>query len=111
MVGAAYAVPVFDERPDVRERLETDLVAWMTTVDADGRPRPSVVWFVVDGDVIAVYSRAGTPRTRNIEQRPAVALHLNTNEHGDAPIVIEGRAEIIGREPTFDAHAAYFGKY
>ena len=47
---------MFDERPDIQERLEGELVAWMTTVDSAGQPQTSPVWFLVEDEVI-VYKK------------------------------------------------------
>jgi PPOX class probable F420-dependent enzyme len=102
---------MYDDRPDVKARLEDDLVVWMTTVDNDGRPRSSLVWFAVSGDTIVMFSRDDTPRLRNIRANPHVSVAFNSDEDGTGPIIIEGDAEIIGTRPRFDEDAAYFGKY
>ncbi|MGI9252887.1 MAG: pyridoxamine 5'-phosphate oxidase family protein, partial [Thermomicrobiales bacterium] len=40
--GTAFAARVV-------RHLEHDQVAWLVTVDADGAPQPSPVWFLWDG--------------------------------------------------------------
>ena len=58
---------MFEERPDIQERLDGELVAWMTTVSPSGQPQTSPIWFLVEDETFVIYSLAATPRTRNIE--------------------------------------------
>ena len=75
-----------------RNRLDTDEVAWLTTVTDAGAPAPYPVWFVVDGDDILVFSEPTTRRVHNIVQRPVVSLHFNSDPHGGDVWVLTGRA-------------------
>ena len=102
---------MFDERPDIGERLEDELVLWMTTVDAAGQPQTSPVWFLVEDEVIVVFSLDATPRTRNIRANPRVCLNLNSTPTGGEIVIIEGRAEIV--EDGLPAHEdeRYVSKY
>jgi PPOX class probable F420-dependent enzyme len=102
---------MFDERPDIQERLSGELVAWMTTVDATGQPQTSPVWFLADDDVIVVYSLDRTPRTRNIRSNPRVCLNLNSTPSGGAVVIIEGTAEIVPDGPPADEDERYVAKY
>jgi len=106
-----YAGVMFDERPDIQERLDSELVAWMTTVDVAGQPQSSPVWFLVQGESIVVYSLGKTPRTRNIEVNPMVSLNLNSTPSGGEVVVIEGTAEIVGMDPPADQDDEYVAKY
>ena len=38
----------------VERRLRTEEVIWLTTVDGQGMPQPSPVWFVWDGSTILI---------------------------------------------------------
>jgi PPOX class probable F420-dependent enzyme len=102
---------MFDERPDIQERLEGELVAWMTTVDSAGQPQTSPVWFLVEDEVIVIYSLAGTPRTRNIGANPRVCLNLNSTPTGGEVVIIEGAAEIIEGAPAANEDERYVAKY
>jgi PPOX class probable F420-dependent enzyme len=102
---------MFDERPDIQERLSGELVAWMTTVDAAGQPQTSPVWFLADDDVIVVYSLDRTPRTRNIRSNPRVCLNLNSTPSGGAVVIIEGTAEIVPDGPPANEDERYVAKY
>ena len=49
-----------ERRPRVDARLQTNLMAWLTTVSPAGRPASVPVWFLVrDDDSILVYSQPG----------------------------------------------------
>lgn len=106
-----YAVAMFDERPDIQERLDGELVAWMTTVNAAGQPQTSPVWFLVEGEVIVVYSLDGTPRTRNIRANGQVCLNLNSTPAGGEVVIIEGLAEIVEDGPPASEDQRYVEKY
>jgi PPOX class probable F420-dependent enzyme len=94
-----------------REQLASDVVGWLTTVAADGRPRTAVISFLWDGEGILFYSRPDTPKVRNIAANGAVSFHLNCDPYGDHVVVIEGRAQVVPLEKRSDVHPAYAAKY
>jgi len=94
-----------------REQLAGDVVGWLTTVAADGRPRTSVIAFLWDGEGILFYSRPDTPTVRNIAANGAVSFHLNCDPYGDHVVVVEGRAQVVPLEQRSDVHPAYAAKY
>jgi PPOX class probable F420-dependent enzyme len=96
---------------DAREHLANDVVGWLTTVAADGRPQTGVISFLWDGEGILFYSRPDTPRVRNIAANGAVSFHLNCDPYGDHVVVIEGRAQVTPLEKRSDVHPAYAAKY
>lgn len=102
---------MFDERPDIQERLDGELVAWMTTVNAAGQPQTSAVWFLIQDEVIVIYSLAKTPRTGNIKSNPRVCLNLNSTPTGGEVVIIEGSAEIISDGPVASQDDQYVAKY
>ena len=102
---------VFEERPDIRARLEDETVIWLTTVNGKGQPQSSPVWFLATPDHLVVYSLAGTPRVRNIRANPRVSLNLNSTPFGDELVIIEGRAEIVEDAPTAEQDDDYMVKY
>ncbi|HUF94762.1 MAG TPA: TIGR03667 family PPOX class F420-dependent oxidoreductase [Acidimicrobiia bacterium] len=95
----------------VKARLEQEMVIWMTTVRSDGQPQTSVVWFLLEGDEILVYSKDGTIRNRNVVENPKVSLNLDGNGRGGAVITIEGTSRIDSEAPEPKDHSAYIEKY
>jgi len=111
--GASVLDQAF-QRPDAgwaREHLETDVVAWLTTVAPDGRPQSSLISFLRDGPTIFFYSKPDTPKLRNIAASPLVAFNLRSDAFGDHLLTIEGRAAVDPSIEPSDVHAAYRAKY
>lgn len=102
---------MFEERPDIRARLETELVAWLTTVHPDGTPQSSPVWFLARTDSFIVYSLARTPRLRNIRANPKVCLHLNSWPGGNGLVIVEGLASVEADGPPASEDPEYMAKY
>jgi PPOX class probable F420-dependent enzyme len=94
-----------------REHIETDIVAWLTTVAPDGRPQSSVISFLHEDGTILFYSQPGTPKLRNIERSPMVSFTLQSDPYGDHYLVVEGLAAIDPSVPPSDRHASYYEKY
>ena len=93
------------------ERLESELIGWLTTVNPDGQPQSSPIWFQwTDGELL-IYSRTRAPRNANIEERPLVAFNLNTDAVGEDVLTVEGEARILPDAPPASANPAYVAKY
>jgi PPOX class probable F420-dependent enzyme len=93
-----------------RRRITRDNVVWLTTITDSGAPAPNPVWFVPDGDDLVVFSSPHARKVRNIEQRPTVTLHFNSDPDGGDVVVITGEAVLAhGRRPS--ALGAYLDKY
>ena len=100
-----------DDGSWAREHLESDVVAWFTTVAADGTPQPSIISFLWDGETIFFYSQPDTPKLRNLARSPNVAFQLRSDDHGDHVLIVTGTAEIDPSIPPSDRHRAYAAKY
>ncbi|NNL69594.1 MAG: TIGR03667 family PPOX class F420-dependent oxidoreductase [Acidimicrobiia bacterium] len=84
----------------VRTRLTDEIVAWLTTVDADGTPRPSPIWFWWDGESILIYSKDGTSRTKNLAHRPEASFTFDSNGTGGDIVILEGTAVVSEDRPS-----------
>jgi PPOX class probable F420-dependent enzyme len=92
-------------------RLETELMAWVTTVNPDGCPQSSPIWFLWrDGEVV-VYSHKRAPRNDNIETNPRVSFNLNTDPDGDEVVTMEGEARIDLSLPPSSVDPAFQAKH
>jgi PPOX class probable F420-dependent enzyme len=92
-------------------RLETELMAWMTTTNPDGQPQSSPIWFLWrDGEVV-VYSHVRAPRNANVEANPLVSFNLNTDPEGEAVVTMEGVARIDLALPPCSQDAAFQAKH
>jgi PPOX class probable F420-dependent enzyme len=105
-----------DETTDFGARaarhLREGTIVWLTTVTPAGAPVPSPVWFWWDepGSVL-MFSRAGTPRTRNLEANPRVSLHFDGDGRGGDIVVLSGRAAVDPSAGPASAVAPYAEKY
>lgn len=93
------------------QRIQAELVLWLTTISPSGVPQPRPVWFVWDGSTFLIYSAARAKKIVHIAQNPHVALHFNTNANGEDIQVILGKATIDGSAPPPDLNGAYLNKY
>ncbi len=93
------------------QHLADDPIGWLTTVNPDGQPQSSPIWFLwADGELL-VYSRTRAPRNENIRERPLVSFSLNTDPGGDEVVTMEGTARIDPDGPAPSANPAYLAKY
>ena len=94
----------------VSERLEQELIVWLTTINTAGAPVPIPVWFLWDNESFLIYSQPGTPKLRNIAANPKVSLHFNSDDTGDDIVVVSGNAT-TSDDPRADAVSEYIAKY
>ena len=99
-----------DIPPEAQRRIDADQVAWLTTVSDRGAPTPNPVWFIADGDQLVVYSEPTSRKVHNIEQRPLVSLHFNSDADGGDVVVVAGRAELTPAQ-KLSSQPGYLDKY
>lgn len=96
----------------VTRRLAEEPVVWLTTVSPHGTPQPSPVWFLPTGDdEVVIYSQPNTPKIRNIEANPNVALSFNATHSGGDVVVFQGEARIDPEAPAANDVPDYIEKY
>lgn len=95
----------------VARRLREETIIWLTTVRADGRPQPSPVWFLWDGETVLIYSQPGKPKVRNIAANPRVALHFDGNGKGGDIVVFDGEARVDPDAPPSNEIPELVEKY
>jgi PPOX class probable F420-dependent enzyme len=93
------------------KRLREEIIGWLTTVTAEGAPRPIPVWFLWDGDrSILLYSRPDKQKLRNIAANPNVSLNLDS-DRVDADIVICWGQIRVADDPPSNEVPDYLEKY
>jgi len=93
------------------QRLATEKIAWLTTVNPEGQPQTSAIWFLWRDGTIVVYSHVRAPRNANIEANPRVSFNLNTDAGGDNVVTMEGEARIDLSLPPPSADPAFQARY
>jgi len=83
---------------EARTLLESDALAHLVTLNADGSPQVSIVWVGLDGDELVAAHLRPQQKLRNIARDPRVVLSLEgtgTNGIGLREyLVVHGRARI-----------------
>ncbi|MDP8959766.1 MAG: TIGR03667 family PPOX class F420-dependent oxidoreductase [Actinomycetota bacterium] len=92
------------------QRLEDELIIWLTTVRSDGQPQTSPVWFVWDGQSFLIYSRPSTPKLANIQGNHRVSLNFDGNGTGGDIVIFEGSAA-RSDDPPANTIPDYLEKY
>ena len=103
--------PATEAGADALDRLATEAIAWLTTVNPDGQPQTSAIWFVWRDGKILVYSHARAHRNANIEANPHVSFNLNTDDGGDNVVTMEGEARIDLTLPPATDDADFQARY
>lgn len=93
------------------ERLQTELIGWLTTANPDGQPQSSPIWFLWQNGEILIYSRIRAPRNANLEANPLVSFNLNTERDGDDVVTMEGEARIDLAHLPSSANPPYLARY
>jgi PPOX class probable F420-dependent enzyme len=106
---------VFDSGSDTDrhalERLERDMIGWLTTVTPDGQPQSFPIWFLWDDGEILVYSDRRAKRNANLRDNQRISFHLNDNGRGGDIVIVEGEARIDEATPAIPGNVAYLAKY
>lgn len=92
-------------------RLQSESIAWITTVNPGGQPQSSPVWFSWDDGEFLVYTQPHSQKVRNIRANPPVSLHLNSDEQGGRIATFEGTARICEGHPRGHQVPGYLAKY
>ena len=93
------------------ERLASEKIAWLTSVDPDGQPQASPIWFLWDDGEVLLYSRKGARRNDHVAERPRVSFNLNTDASGDEVVTMEGTVRVDVDGASAAANPAYLAKY
>lgn len=109
-------MPLIDRTTDfgkrVEKRLQSENIAWFTTVRADGMPQPIPVWYLWDeSNEILIFSRPDALKLRNLRTNPKASLHFDGDGRGGDIINLSGEAQIATTPITLDRIDAYLNKY
>ncbi|MFB9376651.1 pyridoxamine 5'-phosphate oxidase family protein [Kineococcus gynurae] len=94
--------------PDLRERVAAERDVWLATLLADGPPHLVPVWFVVVAVDWWIGTDATSVKVGNVGRDPRVSLAL---PDADAPVVVEGTADILPAEFPVGVLDAFAAKY
>ena len=86
-----------------KDLLEKKAFASLATVNADGTPQVTPVWFDWDGRQIRINTAKGRIKDKNLRSRPAVALAIMDPDNPYRYLQIRGRIASV-TEMGADAH-------
>jgi PPOX class probable F420-dependent enzyme len=95
----------------IDRRLRSEPIIWLSSVRPDGRPHLVPVWFLWDGAAILIFSKPAAQKVRNLRHSPQVMLALDSADEGEAVVLLEGRAELLGDDAPRSTLPAYAEKY
>ena len=71
------------------------LLGILTTVNPDGSPQATPIWYLYDGETFNVTCHGGRVKVRNVRRNPKVTLVVvDTASYGD-PLIVRGTARLI----------------
>ncbi|MDQ3694136.1 MAG: PPOX class F420-dependent oxidoreductase [Chloroflexota bacterium] len=81
---------------EMRRFLEEPRFAVLATLNADGSPQQTVMWFCLDGGEIVMNTKRGRKKDRNMERDPRISVCV---EDGDRYLTLTG-ALTIDEDPA-----------
>ena len=97
----------------VDEFLRQTLVAVISTVDRNGRPRSAPIWFHWEDGVAYMFTDRSTLKWRNIQRYPYASLCVDWREPPYKSIILDGPIKEVGRplyELVLSMALRYYGK-
>jgi PPOX class probable F420-dependent enzyme len=96
----------------VKRHLETEIIIWLVTVDANLVPQPRPVWFLWDDNSFLIFSKPTSHKLHHLAANPMVSLHFNTDESGDENVMVfTGTAAVQADMPPAHQVDSYLKKY
>jgi PPOX class probable F420-dependent enzyme len=80
----------------IQQLLASKAVVVLATVQADGSPLATAMWFLHDAHALTMISVADTQKVRNLRRDPRVSVVAEAGTGGDiAGVTIQGRAGFL----------------
>lgn len=98
-------------RPEVDVALRHDPVAWLSSVQPNGRPHVVPVWFHWDGERIVAFSKPNARKVENLRDQPSVMLAVGTPGPDFEVELIEATAEVPDQTAAELMPAGFGTKY
>jgi PPOX class probable F420-dependent enzyme len=95
-------MPALERRERDEFLRQPGILCRIATVDGEGAPHVTPVWFIYEDGAIYITPRAASEWLDHIRHDPRVALTIDDQHHPYRKVVIEGVAEVV-RHPGDDA--------
>ena len=95
------------------QRLESETIAWLGSVDGDGQPHQVPVWFGWKDRTAAVFSTPAARKVRNLRARPLCSLGIETSDSGNDVVILHGSANVLDPAAAWElaADVGFVEKY
>ena len=80
---------------ELKEITEPPLVGILATVNRDGSPQATPIWYLYDGETFNVTGHTARVKVRNIRYNPKVSLVVVDTLNNGQPLIVNGTAELI----------------
>lgn len=74
-----------------RAFLEERRFAVLATINQDGTPQQSAMWYLLEGDTIVMNTRVGRVKERNLRRNPHISICVEDNNY----VTISGKVEFV----------------
>lgn len=91
----------------VRAFLQETRFAVLATINDDGTPQQTVMWYDLDGDEILMNTAAGRVKAHNLRRNPKISLCF---EDGYRYVTLVGTVQLIEDQETAQADIARLAK-
>jgi PPOX class probable F420-dependent enzyme len=86
--------------PKARAFLQERRFAVLGTINRDGTPQLSTMWYLLEGDTIMMNTKVGRVKERNMRRDPRISLCF---EEGYNYVTVSGKVEFIDDQQTAQA--------
>jgi PPOX class probable F420-dependent enzyme len=81
---------------DIQQFLASKAVVVLATIQADGSPLATAMWFLHDASALTMISQADTQKVRNLRRDPRVSVVAEAGTAGDiVGVTIQGHARFL----------------
>ena len=79
----------------LKEITDEPLLAVLATLNPDGTPQATPLWYHYDGQAFITTSFTHRTKVRNIKRNPNVTLVIVDSAHNGKGLIVRGKAELI----------------
>ena len=101
------------ETEELQQFTAKRLLGVLSTVNRDGSPQATPIWYLYDGEHFKITSHGGRVKVRNIRREPRVTLIVTDTSGYGKYLMVRGTAEIVeegGEEFTHTMARRYKGE-
>ena len=96
----------------VQQAMDGPVTAVLATINADGSPLATPMWFVHDADSVGMVSVDGLQKVRNLRRDPRVCFVVETAAGSPQCIIVQGTVEFLDSDADrATLGAAFVAKY